>query len=194
MVGHGLITSGLFMVCGLVYLRCKTRDINELGGIASYCPRLFSFATIIVLASIGLPLFAGFIGEILTIIGAVVSEITDLMKLIAILALPMLILSSCYMLKFLHSGFWGKAEKCKPAYDILSHEFVVLGIDYLEPLQIYWPFLLAGLLFSTTLPYKLLERFKKNKVIVVVILAAILGGSIYCMYMGYDDPFLYFRF
>lgn len=70
----------------------------------------------------------------------------------------------------------------------------LIGIDYLEPLQIYWPFLLAGLLFSTTLPYKLLERFKKNKVIVVVILAAILGGSIYCMYMGYDDPFLYFRF
>lgn len=70
----------------------------------------------------------------------------------------------------------------------------LIGIDYLEPLQIYWPFLLAGLAFSTTLPYKLLERFKKNKVVVVLILAAILGGSIYCMYMGYDDPFLYFRF
>ena len=70
----------------------------------------------------------------------------------------------------------------------------LIGMDYLEPLQIYWPFLLAGLLFSTTLPYKLLERLKKNRVIVVLILGAILVGSIYCMYMGYDDPFLYFRF
>ena len=53
MVAHALVTAGLFMICGIVYLRCKTRDINSLGGIAIQMPRLFGFAALIVLASIG---------------------------------------------------------------------------------------------------------------------------------------------
>ena len=74
MIAHALVTSGLFMICGIVYLRCKTRDINTLSGIASVMPRFFGFAVLIVLASIGIPAFAPFISEILTIIGAMNSE------------------------------------------------------------------------------------------------------------------------
>lgn len=128
MVAHGLISAGLFMVCGIVFQRCKTREINELGGIAIGAPRLFAFATIIILASIGLPLLAGFVGEVITLIGAMASELTDLMKLITVFALPMLILSSCYMLKFLHCAFFGQIKTSKPVTDILNHEFTVLSV------------------------------------------------------------------
>ncbi len=127
-VAHGLITCGLFMVCGIVYLRCKTRDINFLGGIAKSMPRFFAFATLIVLASIGVPLFAGFVGEVVTIIGAMSSEMSEIMKFVALFALPMLILSSCYMLKFLHRSFFAEEQECKPAFDITNHEFVVLAV------------------------------------------------------------------
>ena len=127
MVGHGIITAGLFAVCGIVLLRCRERDINKLGGIAADMPRLFGFATVIILASIGLPSLAGFVGEVITIIGALASEFSDIMKFIALFALPVLILSSCYMLKFLHCGFFGKEGNCKPAADIANHEFVVLA-------------------------------------------------------------------
>lgn len=68
------------------------------------------------------------------------------------------------------------------------------GLDYMEYLKTYYPFLLVATWFSTKIPYKLLKRVKNNRVVVILILAAILGGSIYCMYRGYDDPFLYFRF
>ena len=127
-VAHGLITVGLFMVCGIVAIRCKTRNINEIGGIAQSMPRLFGFATIIVLASIGVPLFAGFVGEIVTIIGAMASDLSDIMKFVALFALPMLIISSCYMLKFLHQSFFGEIRECNPAFDITNHEFVVLAV------------------------------------------------------------------
>ena len=70
MVAHALVTCGLFMIAGIVYLRCKNRDINTLSGIAVVMPRLFGFAVVIVLASIGIPAFAPFISEILTMIGA----------------------------------------------------------------------------------------------------------------------------
>ena len=125
MVAHALVTAGLFMICGIVYLRCKTRDINSLGGIALQMPRLFGFATLIVLASIGVPLFAPFISEILTIMGALFSEASMVLKFAALFALPLLILSSCYMLKFLHCAFMGEGEG--NYNDISVHEFVVLA-------------------------------------------------------------------
>ena len=125
-IAHGLITAGLFAVCGIVLLRCRERNINKLGGIAAKMPRLFGFATVIVLASIGLPSLAGFVGEVISITGALASELSDYTKFTALLALPVLILSSCYMLKFLHRGFFGEEGECKPAADIANHEFVIL--------------------------------------------------------------------
>jgi len=128
MVAHGLVTAGLFMICGIVYLRCKTRNIEILSGIANNMPRLFGFATLIVLASIGVPAFAPFVSEILTIIGTLLSDISDLLKISAILALPLLIVSSCYMLKFLHKSFFGEQlEAFDRINDISIHEFVVLA-------------------------------------------------------------------
>lgn len=128
MVAHGLVTAGLFMICGIIYLRCKTRDINILSGIAVNMPRLFGFATLIVLASIGIPAFAPFISEIMTIMGTLLSELSDLLKLSAIFALPLLILSSCYMLKFLHSAFFGEKKGCfEKVNDISVHEFIILA-------------------------------------------------------------------
>lgn len=128
MVAHALVTAGLFMICGIVYLRCKTRDINSLGGIAVNMPRLFGFATVIVMASIGIPAFAPFISEILTIMSAMFSNMSDVLKLVSVFALPLLIISSCYMLKFLHSAFFGEQrQEFEKINDISVHEFVVLA-------------------------------------------------------------------
>lgn len=69
----------------------------------------------------------------------------------------------------------------------------IFKYDYLKYLSQYYPFLIIGVLLSTKLPYKLLKKIK-SKAVIVVFLAAILLGSLYCMYRGLDDPFLYFRF
>lgn len=128
MVAHGLITCGLFMIAGIVYLRFKDRNINTLQGVASVMPRLFGFSVLIVLASIGVPLFAPFISEILTIISALNSDFSDVIRFSALLSLPLLILSSCYMLKFLHNGFFGEVkEEYLKINDLSVHEFMVLG-------------------------------------------------------------------
>ena len=128
MVAHALVTCGLFMIAGIVYLRCKNRDINNLSGIASAMPRLFGFAMLIVLASIGIPAFAPFVSEILTIIGALNSDFSDVLKIAAGFSLPLLILSSCYMLKFLHKSFFGElSEAYEKINDITVHEFIILA-------------------------------------------------------------------
>ena len=65
--------------------------------------------------------------------------------------------------------------------------------DYLKYGQMYvWP-LLAGLIFMTSWPRKIYEKYKEN-LISAVILLALFWFSIYCIHMGQDDPFLYFSF
>ena len=128
MVSHGLVTCGLFMIAGIVYLRFKDRNINTVCGVAAVMPRLFGFAVLIILASIGLPLFAPFISEILTVIGAMNSDISVFIRFAALFSLPLLILSSCYMLKFLHNCFYGEVkEEYLKVNDLAIHEFFVLA-------------------------------------------------------------------
>lgn len=128
MTAHGIVTCGLFMITGIIYIRFKDRNINTLSGVASVMPRLFGFAVLIILASIGVPLFAPFISEIITIISALQSEFSDVLKFAALFSLPLLILSSCYMLKFLHKSFFGELnEKYAKVNDITVHEFIVLA-------------------------------------------------------------------
>lgn len=70
---------------------------------------------------------------------------------------------------------------------------VLFAQDYLKYLQIYWPFFLAGFFFLTGTSEKLLKKYH-NHIVVKVFMVLIFGLSVYCMYRGMNDPFLYFRF
>lgn len=65
--------------------------------------------------------------------------------------------------------------------------------DYIKYLKIYYPFFIAGILLSTKLPYAILKKVK-NKFVISTFISCIFIACIYCMYQGFDDPFLYFRF
>ncbi|MBE5935844.1 MAG: MBOAT family protein [Lachnospiraceae bacterium] len=65
--------------------------------------------------------------------------------------------------------------------------------DYIKYWNNYWMFILIGIILCMRWPFNLLKKIK-NVVIITVICLAILAASVYCMYMGLDDPFLYFRF
>lgn len=69
----------------------------------------------------------------------------------------------------------------------------VFRYDYLKYLQQYYPFFIAGILFSMKLPFRILKKVK-NRTVISGILTVIFGASVYCLYRGFDDPFLYFRF
>src|SRR6266511_264370 len=63
MVNHGLSTGGLFLIVGLIYERRHTKEIAQFGGLAHVMPVYATFTLVIFLASMGLPLLNGFIGE-----------------------------------------------------------------------------------------------------------------------------------
>ncbi|MCB9844843.1 MAG: NADH-quinone oxidoreductase subunit M [Phycisphaeraceae bacterium] len=70
MINHGLSTGALFLLIGMVYERYHTRDMDELGGLASKMPIWSTFMVFFVMASVGLPGLNGFVSEFLCLLGA----------------------------------------------------------------------------------------------------------------------------
>ncbi len=71
--------------------------------------------------------------------------------------------------------------------------YAVRADDYVSYLGTYWKFLLAGVLMSTKLPMMIYTKIRRSFLGIAVLLA-IFWGSVWCMYKGMDDPFMYFRF
>lgn len=65
--------------------------------------------------------------------------------------------------------------------------------DYIKYLSLYGGYFVAGFFLCTKLPAKIWKKCQYS-FFGVVILLAILAASVYCMYLGLNDPFLYFRF
>jgi NADH-quinone oxidoreductase subunit M len=103
MINHGLSTGGLFLIVGLVYERRHTKEIAKFGGLAHVMPVYAAFTLVIFLASMGLPLLNGFIGEFLILQGAYAAN-----KIWAYWAVSGVVLGAAYLLWLYQRVFWGK--------------------------------------------------------------------------------------
>lgn len=74
----------------------------------------------------------------------------------------------------------------------LHGEYVYAG-DYLKYFHQYGIFLVIGFLFVTDFPEKLLHKIT-NIWVQMIIYLALFSGSVYCIWKGMNDPFMYFRF
>ena len=70
MLSHGIVSGALFLCVGVIYDRMHTREIARYGGLAQRMPLYAVVFMLFTMASIGLPGTAGFVGEILVIIGS----------------------------------------------------------------------------------------------------------------------------
>ena len=103
MLAHGISTGGLFMLAGILHERRHTYEISEFGGLASVMPVYAASYLAIVLASAGLPLMNGFIGEFLVLSGAFQARAAY-----GILAATGVIWSAVYLLWMYQRVFYGK--------------------------------------------------------------------------------------
>ncbi len=70
MLNHGISTSALFLIVGIVYERRHTRMIADFGGLSKSMPLYATIFMIMTMSSIGLPGLNGFIGELAILMGA----------------------------------------------------------------------------------------------------------------------------
>ena len=105
MLAHGISTGALFMLAGILHERRHTYEITEFGGLASPMPVYAASFLFIVLASVGLPLLNGFIGEFLVLNGAFEAR-----AVYGILAATGVVWSAIYLLWMYQRVFFGKVS------------------------------------------------------------------------------------
>ncbi len=123
MLAHGISTSALFLLVGMIYERRHTKKIREFGGVASAMPVFAMFFILSALGSIGLPLLGGFVGEFLVLLGAFRESYWY-----AALGASGIILGAVYMLKAVQKVFFGPLdrEENKRLRDINIREMAVI--------------------------------------------------------------------
>ncbi len=123
MLAHGISTGALFMLAGILYERRHTYEISAFGGLATPMPKYASFFLFVLLASVGLPLLNGFIGEFLVLSGAFQAHMWW-----GVVGATGVIWSACYLLWMYQRVFFGtvKHEENNSLPDLNLQERVAL--------------------------------------------------------------------
>jgi NADH-quinone oxidoreductase subunit M len=131
MLNHGISTSALFLLVGIVYERRHTRMIAEYGGLSKTMPVYATIFMIMTMSSIGLPGLNGFIGEFAILQGAFQAA-----PWLAVLATTGIILGAAYMLWLFQRAMFGPISEVNTKMaDLNARE-----IAYFVPLVIvaFW--------------------------------------------------------
>lgn len=124
MFNHGIIIIGLWVVVEAIEQKLQTRNINELGGLATKSPRLAIAFLIVCLGNIGLPLTSGFVGEFMMFAGLL--QYSVWMMVVAGLAI---ILVAIYIFRMLQKVIFGHLnELTKKIVDLKTYEWLALAV------------------------------------------------------------------
>ena len=108
MISHGVISGALFLCVGVIYDRMHTREIAFYGGLVHRMPAYAAIFALFTMANVGLPGTSGFIGEIMTMVGAF-----QVSWWIATGAAAGVILSAMYMLTVYRNVVFGEITNPK---------------------------------------------------------------------------------
>jgi len=105
MVAHGLSCAALFLLANGVRTRTGTYRFEELGGLAKHAPVLSAFFIAATMASIGLPGFGNFWGEL-----GVFLSLRSQSFALQVLVVTTIVISAIYALRAVASVFFGKVS------------------------------------------------------------------------------------
>jgi len=123
MLGHGIVSSALFLTVGIIYDRYHTRLIFYYGGLVQIMPLFALFFLSFILGNIAMPGTCNFIGEFLILAGLVKRSI-----LLAILSCSGMILGAAYSLWMYNRIVYGdlKVQHLNLFFDISRREYFIL--------------------------------------------------------------------
>ncbi|HQT78687.1 MAG TPA: NADH-quinone oxidoreductase subunit M [Rhodopila sp.] len=124
MLSHGIVSGALFLIVGVVYDRIHTREIARYGGLGDRMPAYSLIFMLFMMASIGLPGTAGFVGEFLVIIGSLQVNFW-----LALLGGMGMILGAAYMLFLYRRIIFGRITRddLRNILDLTPREWAVFA-------------------------------------------------------------------
>jgi NADH-quinone oxidoreductase subunit M len=121
-IAHALSSAALFLMVGIMYERAGTYSIDALGGIAKVAPKFALFFAFFALSIVGVPLTAGFVAELLIILGAFEYNIY-----VGLISATTILIAMLFMFKMISRVLYGEqSEATKDFYDLRSHELFAL--------------------------------------------------------------------
>ncbi len=122
MLSHGLVSAALFLCVGVLYDRMHTKEIAKYGGVVNKMPRFALVFLFFTMASIGLPLTSGFVGEVMVLAGTFKES-----KLVAAFAALGVILGAAYMLWLYKRVMFGQVtnREVEKLNDLDSREWIM---------------------------------------------------------------------
>ncbi len=122
MVNHGLSTSALFIMVGMLDERIHSRDFAVLGGLWAKMPIFSAFFLLFALSSLGLPGLNNFVGEMLILVGAFKAR-----PVIGILGFMGIVFGVIYILRMVQDTLFGEPRAEHALCDVNFREIVILG-------------------------------------------------------------------
>lgn len=124
MLSHGIVSGALFLCVGVVYDRLHTREIARYGGLANNMPKYAFVFMLMMMASVGLPGTAGFVGEFLVLTG-----VFQVNTWVALFTATGVILGAAYMLYLYRRVIYGELvkEDLKGLLDLDRREIAIFA-------------------------------------------------------------------
>lgn len=123
MLSHGVVSSALFILIGVIYDRYGTRNIRQYGGLTLIMPIFASLFLIHILSNMGFPGTGGFIGEFMVLLAAY-----NINSLTTIIATTGVILSAAYSVWLFNRVCFGPIKNLliKKYCDLNEREFGII--------------------------------------------------------------------
>jgi NADH-quinone oxidoreductase subunit M len=121
MVNHGITTSALFLMAGMLEERTGTRDIASFGGLWGRIPVFGALFLLFSLSTLGLPGLNNFVGEFLVLAGTF-----RVSPAAAVLALCGMVLVLIYMLRAVQGLLFGPEHVSREIPDLNPREGLML--------------------------------------------------------------------
>jgi NADH-quinone oxidoreductase subunit M len=128
MVSHGVLSAMLFLIAGVLYDRTHDRRIDSYRGLMQPMPQYTVLTAIAFFASLGLPGFSGFVGELFTLMGGFQSA--WLPGWLTALATTGILLAAAYFLwtlqRMFFGPYWSRHEATTVLNDLTFREKILL--------------------------------------------------------------------
>ncbi|MEO6810110.1 MAG: NADH-quinone oxidoreductase subunit M [Isosphaeraceae bacterium] len=120
MIAHGITSTGMFFLVGVIYDRTHNRDLNTMGGLFASMPGYGAVSFLIFFGSMGLPGLCGFIAEVFVVLAAFHYD-----YLLGILTATAVVLTAGYILWTLQRVFLGSNERYRGLPDLSAREWAI---------------------------------------------------------------------
>lgn len=122
-ISHGIVSSSLFIIIGILYVRYNHRLIYYYNNLATYMPLLSIFIFLNILHNISIPFSSSFISELFILISSYNINIV-----LSILLLISLLFSTIYNIWFINRIIYNNNYYINNVLDISYNEYIILTI------------------------------------------------------------------